>query len=365
MQEIRCPDCGFRLKTNECPICCKRVPFPVAAKQKTAYKRPQRNIEVSFPQTGTGRKKRTNSNPKVRIISAVVAVVLAVFPLISEILDDIQIAAPEPDYPAYYDAYYDAYLEAGAAGAEHIPAMESQIIYEDHGILIEMDSFGLLYDDPAMYLTISNTSEQNVTVSTEFVVVNGYMMGYSGLYCETPAGETVQTFLRLDWEDLSDAGIDTVADIILCLDLYDSDDYSDVAANVQIALETEAAGLVQNVDDSGTLVYEADGVRLIFKDVQVDDYGDATLRFFAENLTDHPVNIGADMIYLNDQETDGMLWCHLQPNTRSVDPVYIFDLSEYKIEKTEDIDRIRLELYIENAENWETAYQTAVIDTSH
>ena len=374
MQEIRCPDCGYRLKTNECPICCKRVPFPVAARQKTAQQKPKhpRNIEISFPKSRTVRRKQNTKPAKPKLITAILAVVMVVFPLLAELVDRVGIAAPEPVYPerfaeeyyaeAFYAAsYYDDYLEAGLPGAEHVRPMEPRTVYEGHGIVIAAESFGLLYDDPAVLVTISNTSDRNITVSTDSIAVNGYMMNTSGLFYETQAGETVQTHLRLYEEDLKAAGIETVANVRLRLDLYDGDDYSDIDPNVWIELETSAADTVQPVDDSGMVVYDADGVRLIFKGIQMDDYGDATVCFFAENLTEHPVNIGSAAVYLNGEETDGMLWCHLWPDTRSVDSIYLFEISEYGIAEDTDIREIMLELYIENAENWETVSETVKI----
>ena len=102
MQEVRCPDCGYRLKTNECPICCKRVPFPAVTRQKTAQKPKQlRKFEVSFPKTAGNRRRQRSGNPKAKVISAVAAVVFAVFPLIGEILGDIELGTREPEYPAY------------------------------------------------------------------------------------------------------------------------------------------------------------------------------------------------------------------------------------------------------------------------
>ena len=359
MQEVRCPDCGYRLKTNECPICCKRVPFPAVTRQKTAQKPKQlRNFEVPFPKTAGNRRRQGSGNPKVKVISAVAAVVFAVFPLIGEILGDIELGTREPEYPAYYEEF----IEAGTAGAANIPALEQQVIFDDYGMVITANCLGLIYDSPALSLTIANESERNVSVMCDFVEVNGFMLASSGMFCETAAGETLQTYIRLDEESLNAAGIDTIANVTLSLDIYDDEDYSDLAEDLQIRLETSAAGHVQSVDDSGTVVYDAGGVRLIFKGMEVDTYGDATLRFFAENLTEHTVNIGADMVYLNDRETDGMLWCHLWPDTRSNEQVYIWELSEYGIDTGSDIEQVRLELYVQNAENWESVYETIIID---
>lgn len=358
MKEVRCPECGYRLKTNECPICLKRVPFPLTLKQSGGRVQQKGKIKVSFPKTAPARKKRRTGDPKWKIVSAVVALVLAFAPLIGELMDWVM--QPEPDYPEY--SYLEDYVEAGAAGATDVPAMEMQTIYDDQGIRITADSFGLLYGEPAVAVTVSNTSEKNVTVSLGAMAVNGYMMPGSGLYCQAQAGETVQSMLWMDGENLRDAGIDTVADMVLQLAIYDSDDYGDIASDVVIRLKTAAAGLVQPVDDSGRKVYEADGIRLVFRSAQVDDYGDAKIQFFAENLTNDPVYIGADSILINGEETDGMFWCQLWPDTRCVDRVYLYEMEEYGVRQTADLKQLRLEFYVENSTNWQRVSETIVID---
>ena len=87
MKEIRCPDCGYRLKTNECPICLKRVPFPAVVKQKTTQtpsytepkwateKKPKRQFHIPVDM---GKVKKFTKSKKKSKPAAVVAVVLAV-----------------------------------------------------------------------------------------------------------------------------------------------------------------------------------------------------------------------------------------------------------------------------------------------
>jgi len=357
MKEPRCPDCGYRLKTNECPICCKRVPFPVTLRPESTQTRGRRKVQVSFPKPVSGRKRRAVS-PKQKTIWTVVAVVLAFAPLIGELLDEIH--PPQPEYRD--NSYYEDYLPAGAAGAAHIPSMEQQTLYDNQGILVTADSFGLLYDEPAVAMTVANTSERNISVSVSSMAVNGYMMNYSGLYCEAQAGETVQAFLWLDRDDLQNAGIDTVADMVLQLDIYDADDYEDIASELRIGLQTSAAGFAQKVDDSGKTVYEDGGVRLIFRHAEVDEYGNAEFSFFAENLTEDPLYIGSDSLTVNGEETDAMLWCWLWPDTRCIDSVYLYEMSDYDIHQTGDLKQICLELYVENGTSWQRTNRTVVIN---
>lgn len=353
MKEIRCPDCGYRMKSSQCPICFKRVPFPPAAPVHTKNAEQKRGSVTipSFPKAG-----RHRSGSALKTIPALLAAMCALFSLMGEVIEEVSM--PED----HTSAYYEDYLEAGTAGAEDMPTLEACTVYDDKDIQITVDSIGLVYDTPALAVTVFNNSERNVTVSVDSVAVNGYMTGASGLYCEVKKGKTAQTLLRLNEDDLQNAGIDTVADIVLQLDIYDSDDYEDIVSELQIPLQTSAAGYVQNVDDSGMLVYEADGVRLLFRGAEVDEYGDGKLLFFAENLTEDPIYIGEDGLSVNGMETDGMLWCHLWPGTRCVETVYLFDVTEQGIEESGDITQICIELYVENAVNWERTEKTAVID---
>lgn len=354
MKEIRCPDCGYRMTNSQCPICFKRVPFPSAAtknRQKAEPKWERRSIP-SFPKAGSRRR----SGSVLKTIPVLLAAICAIFSLTGEVIE--QVSMPED----YVSTYYEDYLEAGAAGAEDMPTMEACTIYDDKGIRVTVDSIGLVYDTPALAVTIFNNSERNVTVSVDSAQVNGYMIDVSGLYCEVKKGKTAQTLLRLNEDDLQNAGIDTVADVVLLLDIYDTDNYEDIVSELQIPLQTSAAGYVQKVDDSGTVVYEDGGVRLLFRKAEVDEYGDGKLLFFAENLTEDPVYIGDDGISVNGMETDGMLWCRLWPGTRCIETVYLFDVTEQGIEESGDITQICIELYVENAVNWERTEKTAVID---
>lgn len=364
MQEIRCPECGYRLRTRECPICLTRVPFPVAAGKSDASKkdRPSRPVKTYFPNVNMPRRQKSQKQVKPRIVTTVIAVLVAFLPLLTELFEGIQTAAPEPDYPA---SYYEAFLEAGSGDAAGLATIDAQTLFDNHEVRIVADSMGLMYNDPAIRLTINNASDRDVTVSSDLLSVNGYILSSSGLFSEILAGEEVQTYLRLYDYDLEEAGITTVGDVEFLLDVYDSNDYSDVVIDAPIRLQTSDFGVEQPVDDRGLLVYDAGGVRIVFRNAEVDEYGDCTLTFFAENLSSKTVNIGDTGICINGQEVDCLLWCNLRPDTRAVHHVYIFDIDELKIKKTSQLEEITLNLYLQDAETWDAAEavcETVTID---
>jgi len=358
MNEVRCPDCGYRLKTSECPICLKRVPFPKTAVQKSpGVQKTGPRVKVSFPKAAPNRKNRA-AGRKLKIFWTVIALVAAFAPLVGELMDVITPPQPEP----VREGYYEDYLPAGAEGAGHIPTIETQTLYDGQGILVTADTMGLLYDTPAVMMTVSNASEKDVSVSVSATAVNGYMMNYSGMYEEVPAGESVKTCLWLDGNDLQSAGIETVAELVLQLEIYDANDYEEIASGVRVTLQTSAAGLVQEIDDRGKTVYDDGGVRLIFRLAQVDEYGDVEFRFFAENLTGDTVYIGADSLLVNGKEADSMLWCHLWPGTRCIDSVFLYEADQYGIAETGDLKQLQLELYVESGETDQRQNKTVLID---
>ena len=246
MNEVRCPDCGYRLTSNECPICLKRVPFPKKAVHKSpAVQKVNRKVKVSFPKAAKNREKRAFGG-KLKMLFTVFALMGVFVPLLGALLDEIVPLQPEPGR----EAYYEDYLPAGAEGAEHMPTIETQTLYDGQGILITADTLGLLYDTPVVMMTVSNTSERDVSVSVSATAVNGYMMNASGMYEDIPAGETVKTHLWLSGEDLQSAGIETVAELVLQLEIFDTDDYEDIASGVRVRLQTSAAGYVQEISFS-------------------------------------------------------------------------------------------------------------------
>lgn len=387
MQEYRCPECGYRLTSSECPICQKRVPFPAGAEKagtkpaarqvktesttrKAAYVPPQKQTYIPpQPQTyhaprQTG-SKRKNSGCVVALV-----VVLAMF--ILNFVLGLFYALSEPDIfeDDYYDYYYEtveAYQEAGAEGAEDVPTIDPVEIYNDNDIRISVDSFGLYYSDEyALSVTITNDSDRNVTVCSDALSVNDYMLISSGLFYQVESGETVEAYLKLYADELEDAGIDTVANVTFLLDIYDSDDYTDIGQTELVVLDTSVEDdYVQPVDDSGREVYNDGSIRIVYKGVEIDDFDDCTVTFFMENLSEEWLVVTDDGITVNGDETSSMLWGSLRPGTRTVDNINIYSISELGITDVSQLEEMTIDLMIREMESWDdrgTLDEPLVID---
>lgn len=374
MQVVRCPECGNRLSSGYCPMCMKRVPILAQKKetpwQQRKYNRPGTDEDhtcISFDELptksrqnpiftiGSERKQKKKLGKKPAAIAAVVVAVLSLLPTIADIFDTIStgIAEPEPDID------YSAYIEAGQPGAENVPAIEATEIYREGAITVTVDSAGLYYDNYAIAVTVVNDSNQNVNLSSELLCVNDYMLPTSGLFMQVEKGETCQDYLLLYADDLEEAGIEQVAMVSFGLDIYDSDDYTEVGYMYPSLLMTDAIGTyVQKVDDSGWELYSQNGVRIVLKSTELDDYGDCTFTLFMENTTEDLVNIYDQGVYVNEEETLGMLWASLMPISRTITYIYVYDVEEMDIQDLEDIQEVLIDLHIEyidglDLQNWQ------------
>lgn len=377
MPDFRCPDCGYRLTDNECPICQKRVPFgfaPEKSEKKTSprqsnantrkktYIPPQKQGYVP-PRPQTNTPHQTGEKGKKSGCSVALIIVVAIFVLnivfgMSWAMAGLDFIELEPFYP---EESYNPYVEAGSEGAEHVPTIEQTELYNDNGIRITADAFcAYTYvDSYALRVTVANDSDRDVTVFTDSLSVNGYMLNLSNMFCEVEAGETVQEYLDLRTSDLEDAGIDTIANLEFVLDLYDSNDYTDIDRTELITLDTsEPDDYVQPVDDSGREVYNDGSIRIVFQGMEVDETSNGTAKFFLENISDRNLSVTESDISINGQSSYATFWISLRPGTHAVTSIYFYGLEELGITETAQLEELAISLIVRDMETYEICNDT-------
>lgn len=367
MKEARCPECGNRLDSNYCHMCMKRVPFP-AGKEETPWQQkkytpspeethdcihfdePEQTKKTPKPNVLTAalqRPKRTQNKKQgiaVAIIVAACAMVSVFAGILGEVIDAWETDTAVPEYS------YADYVQAGSPGAEDVPAIEPVELYNAEGILVAVDSAGVYDDEYAVAVTVTNNSDRAVTVTTDYLCVNGCMYTSSSLYAQVEEGGSAQCYLSFYEYDLQTAGIEQVAKIQFCLDIYDADTFDPIDYTELITLETDLAGdYEQPTDDSGWELYDGDGVRILMKEMEMS-YGDCLISMYIENNTDKLVNLYAEGISVNGEQIDGVMWENLLPNTRAISSVYLFDLEGDGITDLEQIEELTMELCIEFAD---------------
>lgn len=354
----RCPECGGRLTSSYCDICMKRVPFRGVGKRmhkdpwdsSSAHRTETGHTCVSFddPQPKTKpvktvtfpqKKRNTPTKPPrvgaIAIVVAVLSLLPAFFGFVEEAINSVEIPAPEPDYN------YEAFVAGG------VPQITPTELYNDGEIRITADSAGIYYNDYTLELTLQNDSDRDVTVNTSLLAVNGYMSDF-GFNTPVRSGGNQQVLLQLYDYELETMGIQEVAEIAFCLDLYDSKTYENIATTELLTLKTDIAeDFTQPVNDAGWEMHIDNNLRMVYTGATLSGYGDCDLHLYMENLTDENVSVTIDTVKINGEDVEGFHWETLLPKTRAVDSVYIYGLEEQEITQFSQITDIYLEYTID------------------
>lgn len=235
------------------------------------------------------------------------------------------------------------------------------VLYDVDGIVITATGYEDGWMGPEIKFLIENNSTKNVLISTESVSVNGYMMPYAGLYAEVAAGKKAKESLSIMSSELEQSGIETVAEMQFYFDISDAETWETLKTSDLIALNTSAAGLEQPVDDSGDVLYDSDGIKIICKGLKKDIIWDGTIVFYMENNSNAPITVFAENVSVNGFMVDTGLWSDLREGTKIVDGMSLLDLSDLELESIDEVKNIEFNFQIINSETWDEIVTTDAI----
>ena len=238
--------------------------------------------------------------------------------------------------------------------------VEETVLFEAEGVKVtvkglEKDLFGT-----ELKLLVENSSDKNVLLTADSVSANGYMISAS-LYTEVAAGKKCNDSLSLSKSSLEQSGIETLSQLQFYLKLQDPDTWDTVKTSDLLTVTTSAADYVQPVDDSGDVVYDAQGYKVVCKGLKQDFIWDGTVVFYMENTGNRAVSIYAENVSVNGFMQSVSLWSDLRPNTRIVDGMSMLDLSDLEITNIDEIESIEFNLRIVDAETWQEIVTTDAI----
>lgn len=235
------------------------------------------------------------------------------------------------------------------------------VLYEAEGVKITATGFEDGFMGPEIKLLIENNSEKNALVTSEAVSANGYMMPLASLYAEVAAGKKANESLTLMSSQVEQAGIETLAELQFYLKIQDPENWDEIAKSDLITLNTSAAPFEQPVDDSGDVLYDENGIKIVCKGLKQDIIWDGTIVFYMENNNGQPITVYAENVSVNGFMQDAGLWSDLRNGTRIVDGMSLLDLSDLEIESIDEVKEIEFNLRIINADNWDEIVTTDVL----
>lgn len=344
MARYKCPGCGAAYNGKRCRECYYEAFSEeiahgnhVHAGEPLVIDAPVRRPIRRKDPFGCERKTRKSS----RSLGVVIALILALIGVIGDVMDtymdsaDTLLAAPEPDFTVPESAV---------------------ILYSDAGLTVRMDWQEGTPWPGELPLYLENRTGLEVNAIAETITVNGYVMDEAYLF-STASDRKVGLFrLHIPESALEKAGIATVAEVSFRMYFYDEENYETIAETDYFHLRTDVPeDFLQPVDDSGTLLWEKDGIRVICKGFVPDDHApedpsQGVIRFLVENTADMPMSVYSEAVTVNGEEADLFFWCELPPDTRCLTDMYLHSLEVSSLAK---IDSFCLTIGINDVKYWD------------
>ena len=249
-------------------------------------------------------------------------------------------------------------VDGNAGSNEEADAVEitvaETVLYDADGVKVTATGYEDGWMGPEIKILVENNSDKNVLVTSASVSANGYMMPYASLYAEVAAGKKAN-------ESLSIMSSEVLAELQFYLQIQDPETWETVTTSDLLTLTTSAAPYEQNADDSGDVLYDQGGIRVVCKGLKQDIIWDGTVVFYMENNSGKEISIYAENVSVNGFMQDVGLWSDLRDGTKLIDGMSMIDLSDLEIESIDQIENIEFNLRVVDANTWEDIATTDVL----
>ena len=241
--------------------------------------------------------------------------------------------------------------------------LAEQEVYNDNGIVVTVTGI----DTTSMWGTdisvlVENSSEQNVTVQTRNGSINGYMMDFQ-MSCDVAAGKKANDSITIMSEDLEISGVDTVSSIEFTLTMFDSDSWNDIATSDTISLTTNVTDYVQKYDDSGEVIYDENGIKIVSKGIVEDEIWGPEVVLYIENNTDAAITVQPRDTSINGFMVDASMSSDITVGKKIVDEI-TFLTDDLDTNGITEIEELETAFAIFDMESWEDIITTGPITIS-
>ena len=185
--------------------------------------------------------------------------------------------------------------------------IEEALIYEGAGVTVTVKGMEEGWLGTDIKLLVENSSDRNIVLTGNNFVVNGVTLsGY--LYIDAAAGKKANGTLTLYSDSLDVAGISQIGYVTTCdAQIYDSDSYETLTEVSMEIVTSLGRDYVQELDDSGEVLFESNGVQVIAK-VMADEFYGKSLLLLVKNNSGRTVNVQAENVSVNGFTVDAWMY---------------------------------------------------------
>lgn len=242
--------------------------------------------------------------------------------------------------------------------------IENQEIYNKNGLKITATGFDAdSFLGPEIKLLIENESENNVTIQTRNGYVNGYRMDLQ-LSCDVIAGKKANDGITILSDDLETSKVDTISEIEFSFYIFETDSWEDIAESEQIIVKTNMADqYTQTYDDTGEILYNKNGLKIVSKGLNSSILG-TELLLYVENNSKENITIQADNVSINGFMVNVLMSADVMPNKRAMTNLTILtsEMESNGIKDINDINEFEASFNIFNTDTFDTIEETQPIE---
>jgi len=242
------------------------------------------------------------------------------------------------------------------------PTVEEQVIFNQDGIVVTVTGFkqdeGWFSFGPSLSLLIENDSSEGIMVQARDASINGIMVD-TGMSQDVAIGKKANTELTFWSSYLEKAGIDNIRDIEFKLSISNMDTWDTIIKTDVISVTTSIdSSYVQTIDDSGALVVDQDGVRIVAKELDdTDSFWGADIYLFIENNSGQDIMVQAREVSINGFMISPVFSTDVINGKVAFSELTFFE-SDLEANSIDRITELELSFHIVNSDSWDTIFDT-------
>ena len=236
------------------------------------------------------------------------------------------------------------------------PTKMNLVVYDENGVKVTVTGMDDGYSGKEVKIQVENNTEHNIALSGDLFVVNGITMD-GWLYASVAAGKKTNDYITFYNETLDEAGVEELA-TVACVDscIVDTDSF-ETLFEAPFAFETSIAdGYVQEIDDSGEVLFQESGVTIIGKTISENSLGKRVI-VLVKNETGKDIMVVSDEAYIDGLTVDGWMYDEVEADTVRfcVLDIYATTLEENEIE---EVNAVSFFVEVRYTDSWETICET-------
>ncbi len=242
-----------------------------------------------------------------------------------------------------------------------VVTIEEQVLFDANDIKITVTGMEDSWAGTKLTLLIENNSAKGITVQARNANVNGYMVD-TMMSADVAAGKKSNDGLTFQTSGLKECGIEDIATMEFYFHIFDSETWDEIVDTDVIKIDTSIAdGYVQNYDDSGEVLVDTNGVKIVGKGLSSDSsfFGPGVI-LYIENNSDQDITIQVRDVSVNGFMVDTSMSEDVVAGKKAISAVTFFK-SSLEDNGITDITDVELFFHIFDLKSWDTIFDSDVI----